>query len=217
MNIKEKLSRFKEQAKQKQIVLFVSAVYNFIWSVCKILFGVFSSAYFFCVSGASTLLFGFVKKIYLTNYKKQDFEERKGKGIIISILLIISALFFTFYMTRCFFDPEIKEYGTIMSITIATFSFCEFGFSVYNFHQSKRTNDILLQSFKGCGLISSLYAIVLTQVALLSATNTPADIYNGITGTVFGAMSVIIGVYLLVRAIKSSKNDISNVCKSENN
>ena len=136
--IKAKLSYAKKQAKQKQIVLLVSAAYNFVWAICKILFGVFSFSYFFCVSGATTLLFGFIKRIYLKNNTNSDTSEKIGKSITIGILLIVSSALFTFYMGRLFFISEIKNYGLILSISIATFSFAELGISIYNFIQAKK-------------------------------------------------------------------------------
>ena len=78
--------------------------------------------------------------------------------------------------------------------------------SIYNFIKAKRTKDILLQSFKGCSLVTSCFAIVITQVALLSATSTPADFYNGLTGTILGLFAIIIGIYLLIKSSKEMKN-----------
>ena len=99
-----------------------------------------------------------------------------------------------------------------MSITIATFSFAELGLSIYEYTKAIKTNDVLKQTFKGCSLASSCAAMVLTQVALLSATNTPGNLYNAITGTVFGMLMILIGVYLLINAIqqKRPKNDLND-------
>lgn len=202
MKFKEKILSLKDKAKQKHIVLLISLIYNFVWAVCKIIFGVFSASYFFCISGASTLLFGFIKKVYLKHFNNEDLNEKLGKSITIAILLIISSALFTFYMARLFFINEAKEYGMILSIAIATCSFTELGFALYNFYQAKKTNDTLLQSFRGCSLASSCFALVLTQVALLSACETPSNTYNGITGVILGSFSILIGVYLLIIALK---------------
>ena len=67
---------------------------------------------------------------------------------------------------------------------------------------AKKSNDILLQSLKGCSLASSCFAIALTQVALLSATNTNANFFNGITGVVMGVFSALIGIYLMTVCAK---------------
>lgn len=204
-----KIARWIEKAKQKKIVLLISALYNFVWSICKIVYGAFTQAYFFCVSGVSTLLFGFIKRIYLKNYQSINFAEKQQKSITIATLLIVSSTLFALYMSRMFFSSASSEYGKILSITIATFSFVELGFAIYNFVKAKKTQDILLQSLKGCTLASSCFAICQTQVALLSATKTNANFFNGLTGVIFGTFAVLIGVYLLIKIDKSKQE--SNV------
>lgn len=216
MGLKQTFVKLKEKAKQKHLVLLISLIYSFAWAVCKIVFGVFTASYFFCVGGASTLLFGFIKQVYLKHRENEDEQERYGKSITIAIMLIISSALFTFYMARLFFINEIKQYGLILSITIATFSFAELGISIYNFSKAKKTNDILLQAFKGCSLASSCYALVFTQVALLSATNSANNLYNAITGVVLGGFAVLIGIYLLIVSVKKQnfKVKIQNENKS---
>lgn len=203
MKVKEKILKIKEMAKQKNLVLLISIIYGYVWSTCKIVFGVFSKAYYFSVSGASTLLFAFIKHVYLKNYNSDDQEEKMGKSLTIAILLIISSALFTFYMSRLFFIDEQSSYGLIMSITIATFSFTELGISISEFVKSKKTKDVLLQSFRGCSLASSLFAIVLTQVALMSATESTNNFFNGLTGLIFGVFSILIGVYLIINSFKN--------------
>lgn len=196
---------FKNADSRKKTNLILSMVYGFVWSIGKILFGAFTGAYFFCVSGASSLLFAFVKKIYLKNFESEQESEKRSQSMAISVLIVVSGLLFTFYMARLFFIDEAQQYGLIWSIAIATASFVELGMSIYNLKKANKTNDVLLQSFRGCNLSASCYAIVLTQVALLSATETSANLYNAITGVAFGCIAVIIGVICIVRASKTKK------------
>ena len=211
MKIRQKLNLLKEQAKQNHIVLLISVIYNFIWAVSKIVFGAVFASYFFCVSGASTLIFGFIKKIYRNHLDCDDEATKQKKSTTIAILLMISSLLFCFYMARLFFTYETKEYGLIISITIALLSFCELFLSIFNFIKAKQTNDILLQSFRGCNISSSLFAISLTQVALLSATNSTSNFLNALTGVVSGILSFAIGLYLLVKSSYFKKDTYKKV------
>ncbi len=206
MTIKERIINLKERIKEQHLVLIFSAIYSFVWAVCKIVFGVISKGYFFCVSGASTLLLGFVKRMYLKNYANDDFELKKGKSITIAILIIISSTLFGFYMARLFFFDNMRQYGLIMSIAIAAFSFGELGIAIYNFVKAKKSNDILQQALRGSSLASSSFAITLTQVALLSAMETPAGNYNALTGLLASAFSIMVGVYLLTKFVKEVEN-----------
>lgn len=202
MGIKKNLLKIKEKIIQSNLILKVSMIYNIVWAVCKIIFGAFTYSYFFCISGASTLLFGFTKRVYLKNFNNEDATEKKTKSIIILIMLIFSSLFFTIFMARLFFIQDDKSYGLILSIAIATCSFTELGISIYNFIKAQKSNDILLKSFKCCSLSQGLFAIVLTQTALFSATNTPASTNNALTGVIFGVLSITITIFVLTKAIK---------------
>lgn len=204
MSGNEKIKNLINKAQQKKFFLLCSLIYNFVWAVCKIVFGALSGLYFFCVSGGSTILLGFTKKVYLKNYKTDDLAKKRNKSINIAILLLVSSILFVVYMARLFFVEDAKEYGLILSIAIAAFSFSEFGISIYHFFKAHKTDDILLQSFKGCSLASSCFAIVLTQVALLSATGADGNLYNAVTGVIFGSFALIIGLYVLIKAIKAS-------------
>lgn len=207
MGFKTKISNFSNKVKQSNICLIFAVIYSFVWSIGKILFGAFSKGYFFCVSGASSLLFAFVKHIYLKTFKSENQDEKLGESVTISILIILSGVLFTFYMARLFFVDDVKQYGKIWSITIASASFFELGLSIANLRKAKKQNDTLLQAFRCCSLASSCYAIVLTQVALLSATNTPANFYNALTGVIFGVVTIFIGIILM---IVISKRKIAN-------
>lgn len=143
-------------------------------------------------------MFGFSKRLYLKNFDNEIEKEKQAKAITVSILIIISGVFFTFYMARLFFIDNSKTYGLIFSIAIAFFSFTELAISIYNFVKAKKRNDLLLKSLRGCSLASSCYAITLTQVALLSATNSTNNFYNAVTGVIFGSFVVLIGIYLLI-------------------
>lgn len=191
---------------ENKLILAFGIIYGFVWSICKVVFGVFTQSYFFCVSGASSLLFVFIKHIYLKNFKNEDMQEKQGKSITIAILLMVSGVLFTIYMARLFYIDDVQKYGTIWSITIATASFVELGLSIYNLKKASKTNDILLQSFRACNLASSCFAIVLTQVALLSATNTPANFYNALTGVVLGGFVIMIGIIMLTKSCKHKNN-----------
>jgi len=195
--MKNKIAIWKEKAKRGHPVLLISMLYSFAWSICKIVFGVFNVEYFFCVSGVSTLMFGFAKRIYLKNHNFDDFQTKRIKSTIISILLIVSGILFVIYMSKCFLFDGKENYSLILAITIATCSFVEFGVSIRHFVKAHKSDDILLRAFRGCSLASGCYAISLTQVALLSATQASSNVWNGVTGVVVGVFSILVGVYLL--------------------
>lgn len=97
-------------------------------------------------------------------------------------------------------------YSTIMGVAIATFSFTELGIAIGGLASATKKNDYLMIGIKCCNLSSALIAIVLTQISLLSITSTiDAALYNAISGVCFGALSMLIGVFMIIFYKKTIK------------
>lgn len=195
----------KDKTKRIKFITFLTMIYNFIWSVAKIIFGVFSTMFFFCLSGVMTLLIGFIKKIFYNNIEHDSFKIKYKKSQIINILLIIIGILFIVYMLKLIFFPESSSYSLIASITIAAFSFGELGVSIYNIVQARKSKDILLTNLRNCNFASALFAIVLTQTAILSAQGVDASLYNVITGSIAGFVVVIAVINLILLKINKQK------------
>lgn len=197
-----------------KIITYTTMVYNFFWSILKIFFGFFMRTYLYCISGIYTLLFGFIKKIFISNHSNKD-VNLELKSLIIGILLTISGVAFGLYMGRLFFYPDEKTYGLVWSIAIAVCSFVELGLAIYNMRKVRKREDILLFSLRCCNLSSSLFAIVLTQVALLSATKAVnSSTSNAITGVIVGILVMLIGLFVI--GISFNKNKQNNAAKNQN-
>ena len=59
-------------------------LYNFFWSIAKILLGALSGGYFFCASGVVTLLIGFIKYIFYRNHDHDSMNVKTQKSIKIA-------------------------------------------------------------------------------------------------------------------------------------
>lgn len=208
MNIKEYYNNIVKSKtfRAKQFALFGMG-FNFLWSLIKILLGVYFFSLYFLITGIYTLLLGLVKRIFAINQQKDDQNVKLQKGIVISIFILIVSLLYTINMSSIFITHQPQTFNLIVSIAIATFSFTELTLGIINFIKARKSKDPLLMSYRASSLISSMFAIVTTQIALLATTNTNAYMYNALTGTIFGAFSVIIAVYVLVM-IKKTKNNL---------
>lgn len=189
--------------RRTKVVTFTTMVYNFFWSVGKILFGVFKNAFLYLLSGAYTLLLGFVKKIFISNHSKDINKETKS--IVMGVLILISGVAFAVYAGTFFvFQPNFR-FNLIWSIGIATCSFVELGIAIFNLVRVKRKNDIILTALRCCNFASALFAIVITQVALMNVMQAPSTTtYNGATGIVAGILAIAIGIFVV--ALASKKN-----------
>ena len=122
------------------------------------------------------------------------------------ILILVASAIFVIYMSRLFFMDYTYTYNKIVGIKIAAFSFAELGISMGGIVRDNNKNDYLLMGIKCCNLSSALIAIVLTQISLLSITSTiDAALYNAISGVCFGALSMLIGVFMIIFYKKTIK------------
>lgn len=197
MTIKKAIQHFKNPEKRIKILTTTTMIYNFLWAICKIIFGALMSAYLFCISGIYSILIGFAKKTFLSN--RNNSTDKTTKSLIIGILILIAGLSYALYTASLLIWPKESSYGLILSITIAAFSFVELGLAIYNVLKARQKDDILLFSLRNCSLATSCFAIVLTQVALLSATGTAGvSKYNAITGICAGIVAITIGTIIII-------------------
>ena len=191
-------------AKQHNVVLQILVIYSVIWSIIKVIVGLTYQEYYFCVSGASTMAIAVAKIIYLYNCKRE--EGQVYKCVVMCIFFILSSILFAFYMARLFFIDSGMEYGLILSITIATFSFSEIVVSIIEFVKANKAENNMLVCFKAGSMITAGFAISLTQIALLSATQSTNNYFNALTGVIFGIIGVCISIFVLLKTIISSKH-----------
>lgn len=206
MNI-NKNNLLTREDKKIRTITFITMLYNFFWAILKIIFGIFMRTYLYSISGIYTLLIGFSKKTFIANHKTTKDINIETKSLIIGILLAISGLAFGVYMGLIYFWKINFEYTLIWSIAIAFCSFLELGIAIYNLIKVRKKDDILLFSLRCCNIGSSLFAIVMTQVALLSATKTENSyISNATFGIIASVLVVILGFIVIGKSIYEEKH-----------
>lgn len=203
MKFKELFVKFFEKGSvfRTQVITFVTMVYNFFWSIGKILFGIFWHGYIYVLSGGYTLLIGFSKRIFVKHHNKEFNKETKS--IIMGVLILISGCAFAVYTGTFLVWHQINTFGLIWSIFLAACSFVEMGIAIFNLSRVKKKNDIMLSALRCCNFVSAMFAIVITQVAILSATNqNDVSLFNACTGIVVGVAATFIGIYIIAKACK---------------
>lgn len=213
MDFKEFLQKLKlDPLRRTKVITFTTMVYNFFWAIGKILFGIFKMTYLYVFSGTYTLLLGFSKKIFITNHSKTtESINKETKSIVIGVLILIAGVAFAIYTGLFFIFPKEFHYGMIWSIAIAACSFVELGIAIFNLFRARKKKDILLESLRCCNFVSALFAIVITQVAILSFTQTPnSAMYNAITGIIAGVLAIIVGTILIINACNRNKQKLKN-------
>ena len=194
----------KDKNKRHKTLVVLATIYGYLWSLIKTIIGIFTSAYFYLLSGLSTFFTGLNRHIYLRSTKK---ENDKIAPLLISSFLVLIGVFYLLYALRFFFiEVEIKEYPIILAIAIAAFSFLELGLSIYEFSINRKSKDMTILSFRTMNLALSLFALVNTQNALLMANGTPNQKADGLFGVIAGAIAILLGIGLIVLIVRRKKN-----------
>ena len=81
----------------------IVSIFNFLWSIAKLLFGILSKSYFIFASGIFTLLVGFSKRLCIHGIKKEKFSLEKKIVIYTCIGLICAYIFYVIYMFILYF------------------------------------------------------------------------------------------------------------------
>ena len=193
-----------EEERTRYIVLFAMC-FNFIWSGVKIFLGLFLSSLFFVITGVYTMILGFSKKVFYTNRKVECDKLATQKSVLIGVFVIITSILFILNMCSLFFTHQEYNYNLIVSISIAAGSFWEIGFAIYRLIKVRKRDNVLLVSYTASTVVSGVFAIVATQIALLASCGVEGWLFNGITGSIFGAFALMIGIFMIINAKKNLK------------
>lgn len=191
--------RSKSFEEKTEINTLFSIALNILLAIGKTILTIFSGSFMFLISGGINLLIGFSKRECYLGIKNNIQSEFKKRNIKIALLLIFSGLMYIIYMTRLLFIKNSSfNYDGFLSINIALISFVEMGFAIAGILRVKRSGHYY-RNIKIINFASACTAIILTQVALLSFTETQnANRVNGLSGTGVGLFIVLLGVFILI-------------------
>lgn len=165
---------------------------NIVIGLLKILFSVVTSSLSFLISSIYSLSIGITKK--------NIFQNIKYKYIIAGIMLIISSILYINYSIYVIHDHKLYNYNIYTALLIAVTTFTEIVISIVGIIKSKN-NDCNDQVSKLTNLATALISLTLTQTAILSFTRVGEDMsyYNGQSGIIFGLISMLIGIYIIIK------------------
>lgn len=172
---------------------------NIFLAIIKTIITIFFGSFMFLISGGINLLIGASKRECYLGIKNNIKSEFKKRNIRIALLLIFSGLMYIVYMLRLvFINTSSFHYDAFLSINIAFVSFIEMGFAIAGILRVKRSGHYY-RNIKIINLASACTAIILTQVSLLSFTETQgANRVNGLSGAGVGGFIVLLGIFILI-------------------
>ncbi len=191
--------------KRRRLVFttYITVVYNYIWSIAKLVMGIYTQAYFIFISGILTLYVAIAKTMFLKNRKDQSQKRKLNIALIMGLLLIGIAISYIIYMSRLFFvDEDVTNRGFIISMAIVIFSIVEFIFAMRNFNMERKQKEILNYSLRSINLSNSIVIIINAESSLLVFMDIYDSYFMAISGVIAGGLIYIIASVLLYRVIK---------------
>lgn len=205
--MKKIIKRYRNLSREDRTILHtkMAVVFNYLWSLAKIIFGIITKAYIIIASGIFTLLIGRAKHNCLKGIKKESPYEANKKVKTTGIYIMVACFFYGLYMARLLFIKTVPSYGVIPSIGIAAFAFASLSVACAGMF-SFRKKSYLLRSIKIINFIIALTDIAIAQMAVLTVQmpNLPQK-YNAYLGIGIAVMGMASGLYLVMKAKQFKK------------
>ncbi len=187
---------------------YASMWFNYVWAVVKFFIGVFSSSFFFFLSGMYSACLGLAR--FLTSdgmgIAKHDLRSQRETYSKVILVLLAATAVSVAYMIRLFFIPTDFVYRTWVAAFTAAIAIAEFVVACFGVVHSFRRKDLLLSSITGVNLHSAFSAIILAQVSLFSlAKSENAAMYVSVGGVVFGILGLLVCLVMFVVYYKTGK------------
>ncbi len=167
------------------------------------------AGYYFLLSGLRGLVFFWDRRAKAKStsegaYRKLQLKNYGYCGGALLVLELAMAVAVTFMVL----DQKPTKYGEIMAIVFATYSVYKISLAIWNIVKAKRAQDWQIQAFRNIGLTDaavSLLSLQTTLVATFSAEGASMLALNAITGAFVCLLTIGIGIFMIVQAIKRSK------------
>ncbi|OMH21554.1 hypothetical protein AC231_13900 [Clostridium pasteurianum] len=155
--------------------------------------------------------FVFVNALYsagmgIAKYGAIRAQEKEQKKQIqsyfeIGASILGASLCYVVYSLSMFSKEKPMQYNMNITLIIAVYTFTELFLIIKDYIKARKTKNLISEEIKLIGLSSTLICLVLTQVAIMSISHKgDATFFNGLSGIVFGSMSALIGIYMMLRS-----------------
>lgn len=202
------IKQYKELSVEKKLILSttITFVLTLLWSIGKVIIGFIVSSFFLLASAFFSLTMCFSRYCCLSGIKKDVTMTKKRYISLSSGLIILAGLLYGIYNIRLLFGYMPTNYGLILSIAIATFSFTFLVSSIINLIKYRKYHNIYFDNLKIVSFIGALTDIMLTQMSLLMVEDPNINqLYNVIVALVISLFTIILGLVLFIKNL-SIKN-----------
>ena len=205
---KEGIRMLRKSYKEKRRILhFLFLGKDSVMVLIKIALGLISSSFFMFANALFSCGIG-IARYEALKMTGQDRNVQLKMTMKVSAILIFSGICYVCYSIRLFFGGDSVEYGMVMALAIACYTFFDFSMQIMDIARLRKKNSLDAEALRIVSLCSILVCFVLTQIAIMSfSSENDHHISDGIGGVVFGSLVIFVGVvYLIVNHRRTIKD-----------
>lgn len=183
------------EKQRKKIIFFTRS--SMAWNVIMALYKV-SLAYM--SHSMLLLLYAFydVSLIITKTTFIKKLKDESEKYYIVGLIVMASSIWYMVYSIRILVSGSPIKYNLYLSIAITIITFIDITWALIGIKNARIRMNLEEETSKLISLATSLISLSLTPTAILSFTKiNDISIYMGILGIIFGALSALIGVYMM--------------------
>lgn len=198
----------------------LSFVINIGFAVFNAVLGVITLSYWYAIFACYYIFLSVLRGVILVG-SYQAKKRAAGDETVYSvyklklyrmcgIFLLILELALAAAVSLMILSTRPTEYSEIMAITSAAYTFYKIIFAIVNVFKVRRMQDPMLQCFRNINFTDaavSLLTLQVTLVAVFSDERTEMmNILNAVTGFIVCALTVVMGILMIVRSTIRLKN-----------
>ncbi len=124
------------------------------------------------------------------------------------ILVLVLNIVLSSAIAQMIFENRGFTYAGWTVYAFAAYAFWKTGMSIYNAFKAQKQEDMTVRAIRHSNLVSAAVSILALQTALLgtfASENVDISLYNTLTGCAVSALSIAVGVYMVVKGRKQLK------------
>jgi len=196
----------------------LSILINAAIGLGKIIIGLVNHSFLFFISGFYNIGLSFAKAVAVKGYSeskekpiwpfiREADNSPSGKNKkkeyhyyqLVGMIVLLASLAYMIGSIGIFAGERSNtHFGAAIAALIGSITAVEIIVSLHGIFARRREKEPILEAIKLTSFVSSLIGLVLTQTAILGHLGRETNIYFDLLGIFLGAVSVCIGVYMIV-------------------
>ncbi len=205
------------------ILSTVSLIINLGFVAFNIVFAVLNRSVWYAASAVYYLLLSVLKGWVFSASSKAKKDNDDGDKYYIAqlknyrncgIALFILELGMTSIVTLMVLQEKPMNYTEIIAISLAAYTFYKIAFAIKNVIGARKHKNPQIQTFRNIGLAEAAISLVSLQMALVATfaeAGTDMTALNAITGFTACALTIVMGIIMIVNGTKMLKKYCSKI------